>query len=154
MEVLIDVCIHVWMNAWMYAWMCMCVCVCICVCNYVYIYVSMCYEWTYGCMCRCLYVTTILVIIFWNFTMFQYRSKSPQVKRNLLSSITNLVYKLPHELLNELRLGILAKTRKKTLKKHAKQISNFSFQVQFYWISLLLLDFVQSCSRYFFQDCR
>ena len=34
---------------------------------------------------------TILVIIFWNFTMFQYRSNSPQVKRNVIPSIPNLV---------------------------------------------------------------
>ena len=36
---------------------------------------------------------TIVVIIFWNLTMFQFRSHSPQVKRNLISSITNLVFK-------------------------------------------------------------
>ena len=33
--------------------------------------------------------TTILVIIFWNSTMFQYRPVSPQVKG--ISSITNLI---------------------------------------------------------------
>ena len=46
--------------------------------------------------------TTFLIIIFWNFTIFWYRSNSPQVKRNLISSIGNLVYELPHELLNDL----------------------------------------------------
>ena len=49
---------------------------------------------------------TILVIIFWNFTIFQYRSNSPQVKGNLISSIANLVYELPHELPNDLKLRI------------------------------------------------
>ena len=39
-----------------------------------------------------------LVIIFWNFAMFYYRSDSPQVKRNVISSIANLVYELPYEL--------------------------------------------------------
>ena len=35
---------------------------------------------------------TILVIIFWRSTMFYYRSDLPQVKRNLTSNVTNLVY--------------------------------------------------------------
>ena len=49
----------------------------------------------------------IEVIIFWNFTIFQYSSDSLQVKRNFISSIANLVYELPHELPNEGRLRIL-----------------------------------------------
>ena len=52
--------------------------------------------------------STILVIICWNFTVFWYRSASPQVKRNLISSIANLVYELPHELRNNVGLRILA----------------------------------------------
>ena len=51
-------------------------------------------------------VSVILVIIFRNFTMFQWRSGSPQVTQNLISSITNLVYQLSHELPNELRCRI------------------------------------------------
>ena len=47
----------------------------------------------------------------------------------MISSIAILVYELPHELLNNLR------------------ISNFSFSVQFYWVYLF-------CSKYFAQDCR
>ena len=39
--------------------------------------------------------------------MFQYRPNQPQVKRNVISSIANLLYELPHELLNDLRLMIL-----------------------------------------------
>ena len=50
---------------------------------------------------------TILVIIFWNVTIFEYRSNSSQIKWNLISSIANLVYELLHELPNDLRLGIL-----------------------------------------------
>ena len=46
---------------------------------------------------------TILIIIFWNFIIFKYRSDSPQVKRNFILSIA----KLPHELPNDLRLRIL-----------------------------------------------
>ena len=38
---------------------------------------------------------TILVVIYWNFTIFQYRSDSPQVKGNFISSIANLVLELP-----------------------------------------------------------
>ena len=40
-------------------------------------------------------------------TTFQYRLNSPQVKRNLISSIKNFVYKLSHKLQNNLRLRIL-----------------------------------------------
>ena len=42
--------------------------------------------------------TAILVIIFWNFTIFQYMPDSPQVKRNVISNVANLVYQLPHDL--------------------------------------------------------
>ena len=49
----------------------------------------------------------ILVIIFWNFTIFQYSSHSPQSKPNSISSIAKLVYELPPELPNDLRLRIL-----------------------------------------------
>ena len=47
--------------------------------------------------------TTFLVIIFWNFTMFQNRSDSTQVKLNVISSITNLVGEQYHELPNDLK---------------------------------------------------
>ena len=50
--------------------------------------------------------TTFLVIIFLNFKVFQYRSDFPQVKQNLLSSITNFVNELPHELPIDLKLRI------------------------------------------------
>ena len=49
----------------------------------------------------------VLVIIFWNFAIFYYKSDSPQIKGNLVSSIANLVYELPHELLHNLGLRIL-----------------------------------------------
>ena len=39
-------------------------------------------------------------------------SDSPQIKQNLISSIENLVYELPHELPNDLRLRKLGNTRK------------------------------------------
>ena len=38
-----------------------------------------------------------------------YRSNLQQAKRDLVSSITSLVYEWPHELPNELRLRILEK---------------------------------------------
>ena len=50
---------------------------------------------------------TILAIIFWHFLIIQHRSESPQVKRYLISTITNLVHELPHELANDSRLRIL-----------------------------------------------
>ena len=37
-------------------------------------------------------ILPVLVIIFWNFSMFSYRSVWPQVKRNLISRTTNFVY--------------------------------------------------------------
>ena len=52
---------------------------------------------------KCHEISTILVIIFWHFLIIQLRSESPQVKRYLISSITNLVHELP----NDLRLRIL-----------------------------------------------
>ena len=47
-------------------------------------------------------ILTIMVIIFWNFLIIQYWSESPQVKRHLISSVTNLVRELPYELSNDL----------------------------------------------------
>ena len=59
----------------------------------------------------------ILVIIFWNFTIFQYSSHSPQSKPNSISSIAKLVYELPPELPNDLRLRILGNQKyQKNLK--------------------------------------
>ena len=52
-------------------------------------------------------LTTILVIIFWHFLIIQLRSESPQVKRYLISGITNSVHELSHELPNDLSLSIL-----------------------------------------------
>ena len=52
-------------------------------------------------------IATILVIIFLHFLIIQLWSESPQVKRYLISSITNLVHELPHEFPNDLRLTIL-----------------------------------------------
>ena len=34
-------------------------------------------------------------------------SDSPQVRKHLISSVTNLVHEWPHELLNDLRLRII-----------------------------------------------
>ena len=51
--------------------------------------------------------SAILVIIFWHFLIIQLTSESAQVKRYLISAVTNLVHKLPHELPNDLRLTIL-----------------------------------------------
>ena len=48
------------------------------------------------------YAPTILVITFWNLQCF-----STDRKQNVISSISNLVYELPHELWIDVRLRIL-----------------------------------------------
>ena len=45
--------------------------------------------------------------MFWHFLIVSLRFESPQGKRYLISSITNLVDEFPHELPNDLRLMIL-----------------------------------------------
>ena len=47
----------------------------------------------------------ILVIIFWNFTTFQYRFDLPPGNWNLTSSMKNFVWELPNKLLNDVRLN-------------------------------------------------
>ena len=47
--------------------------------------------------------------------MFSYRSDSLKVKRNMISSIANVAYELPHELPNKLRPRILG--NKEILRK-------------------------------------
>ena len=49
----------------------------------------------------------MLVIIFWNISIILYSFNSPQIKRNLISIIENLIYELPQELLNNLGLRII-----------------------------------------------
>ena len=44
--------------------------------------------------------------MFWHFLIVSLRFESPQGKRYLISSITNLVDEFPHELPNDLRLMI------------------------------------------------
>ena len=56
---------------------------------------------------------TNLFIIFWQLTVFQYKFDSQQVKRELISGITE--YELPYELPNDLRLRTLG--NKKILEK-------------------------------------
>ena len=64
------------------------------------------------------------------FTVFQYRFDSPQVKPDLISSLKDFVNKLPHKLANNLKLRILGKW--KILGKITqKQISKFFGLVYF-----------------------
>ena len=49
----------------------------------------------------------VLIIIFWIFTKLQCRYELLQVEQNVIPSIGNFVYELPHELPNDLRLVIL-----------------------------------------------
>ena len=55
---------------------------------------------------------TILAIIFWYFLMFYEVSLSPQVKQIIIISNKHGIYKLPHELLNDLTLTILRVTER------------------------------------------
>ena len=102
---------------------------------------------------------TILVIIFWNFTIFEYRSDSPQekLKENFISSIANfeqLKTQDPWKLGKIKKISnlgqwlvFLQKLRlcEQKLKNTQKQIPNFSFLVQFFQITSF-------CSKYFIQD--
>ena len=103
----------------------------ICMCIYIYTYIYVCiiviyiyihtqYIYTYIHLYTDTYLHksisvnlyTVLDIIFQNFTVFQYKSNSPQVKRDLIASITNFVYELPHKLPSHLRLWKLRNIRK------------------------------------------
>ena len=44
--------------------------------------------------------------IFWQCTVFVYKIDLPQVKWNLMSSMTNFVKELPRDLWNDLKLGL------------------------------------------------
>ena len=105
--------------------------------------------------------------------LFQYRSNSTEVKPNLISSITNLVYELSYKLPNNLKLRIFAnqetlqnisnlsgnqcpvqcltclpemKVWQQQSKNTQKYISKFCL-VKFYRMSLF-------CFKYFDRDCR
>ena len=105
---------------------------------------------------------SIVVKIFWNFTMFWYRSNLPQEKQTLISSITNLAYnvRLDHHKWRNIRqisnlgVGIAQwsvslqeiKVWQYQSKNMQKKVSNYFCPVQFYWISLF-------CSKFLDQDC-
>ena len=50
---------------------------------------------------------TIIFIIFWDSLMFYQIFLSPQAKRCAFTSYKHVIYELPHELRNDLRLEIL-----------------------------------------------
>ena len=90
---------------------------------------------------------TVLVIIYQNFTVFQYRSDSRQVERILISSTVNLVYELPHELPNNLTLQKIMKyqknislsSRNQTLEIAVK--THTKFDTKLFFSCPVLLDF-------------
>ena len=106
---------------------------------------------------------TILVIIFWNFIIFLYRSDSPQIKQNLISSrvveqlqtqgirkrdnIRKVLNLGGHTTQCLVSLHELKLSQQQSEKNTQKQIPNVSFPVQFYWITPF-------CSKYFVWDCR
>ena len=52
-------------------------------------------------------VPVIMVIIFWDFLMFDQTFLSPKVKQSMIISNKHGIYELSHELPNDLRLRIL-----------------------------------------------
>ena len=50
--------------------------------------------------------STILFKLFEIFTKYKYSLNSPQVKRNMISSVRNFTYQLLHEFLSGLRLRL------------------------------------------------
>ena len=59
------------------------------------------------------FITTIFVIIFWDFLMFCWIFLSSQVKRTVIISNKHGIYELPHKLANDLRkLGNIEKISK------------------------------------------
>ena len=54
----------------------------------------------------------------WNFTVFEYRSDSPQVKGNFISFITNFVHELPHSC--RMTQGLVSKKTRKYYKNQIK----------------------------------
>ena len=52
-------------------------------------------------------VPTIIVIIFWDFLIFDQIFLSPQVKRSVIISNKHGIYELPHEFSNNWRLRVL-----------------------------------------------
>ena len=62
---------------------------------------------------------TIFFIIFGNFSKFLYSFLSPQVKQNFMS-IKNIIYKLPGDLPNDLRLRILGNKKMVEKYQHCK----------------------------------
>ena len=50
-----------------------------------------------------------MAIIFWDFLVFYQILLSPQVKQNVIITNKHVIYKLPHELHNDIRMKILGK---------------------------------------------
>ena len=59
----------------------------------------------FPCFNRIEFVVTILVITFWQFTVFQRKFHSPLLNQYLVSIKTDFVYGLPHELWKDLRVN-------------------------------------------------
>ena len=50
-----------------------------------------------------------MAIIFWDFLVFYQILLSPQVKQNVIITNKHVIYKLPHELRNDIGMKILGK---------------------------------------------
>ena len=96
-------------------------------------------------------IAIILIIIFWNFTIFQHRPDLPQVKQNLIFSITNLVCENRRffERLKTQKLCDFCLPFQGQRPSPQSPLQNSKIEtkvVSFYSISLL-------CSKYFLRDC-
>ena len=100
--------------------------------------------------------TTTLAIIFWSFTVLWCCFELPQVQRVMISSIMNLVNRLPHELPNDLTLAILENLEIVPESRNefmAIAIKNYKKEdVKVFWGCSILLGF-SLLGRYFCHDC-
>ena len=72
---------------------------------------------------------TILVILFWDFSMFYQMFLSTQVKRNVIISNKHGIYDLPQELPNDLRLRIIGNIREIS-NLHRSQVPNLPHKLK------------------------
>ena len=64
-------------------------------------------PWTFSSMSFYSNFTIIMVILFWVFLMFYQIFLFPQVKQSKIISNKHGIYKMPHEMLNDVKLRIL-----------------------------------------------
>ena len=87
-------------------------------------------------------LTTIILIIFWDFLMFYQIFLSPQVKRCMIITYKHGTYELLHELPNDLRLNISPRHFHRWGEMPWKKIC-FRYLVNItYWMQNLAIDVI------------